>query len=133
MSKDKEKVKEELIKVNAKIDKLNLEIEQKFERQEWISMFCASLSICTIVGPSVLWIKAYITLRFMSYIMNELIQKIMKIRQIPLKCFVRGKTDDIFAVKIDNTLTINDLKRKVSDKITQQEKNFDQDFDQYCE
>jgi hypothetical protein len=50
--------------------------EEEFERQGWISVFCSSLMICTITGPSVLWIKAYITLGLIAYMIEELIKKL---------------------------------------------------------
>ena len=99
-----------------------LEVEQNLKGKGG-----SSLIICTIIGPSVLWIKAYIALMFMTYVMSK---KIMKMRRILLNCFVRGiKTvEDIFD---DNNSTVDDLKGKIFDKITRQEKNFDRDFALY--
>ncbi|CAG8615990.1 1719_t:CDS:1 [Paraglomus brasilianum] len=39
----------------------------KFNRPIWIIGFCSSLVNCSIVGPSILWIKVYITLGIISY------------------------------------------------------------------
>lgn len=50
--------------------------EEEFKRQRWISVFCGSLITCTIVGPSVLWIKSYIMLGFIAYMLEELLKKL---------------------------------------------------------
>ena len=47
-----------------------LEVEQNLK-----SKGGSSLIICTIIGPSVLWIKAYIALMLMTYIISELIKR----------------------------------------------------------
>ncbi|CAB4424519.1 unnamed protein product [Rhizophagus irregularis] len=51
---------------------------EEFKRQRWISVFCGSLITCTIVGPSVLWIKSYIMLGFIAYMIEELLKKLKK-------------------------------------------------------
>uniref|UniRef100_U9TXF5 Uncharacterized protein n=2 Tax=Rhizophagus irregularis (strain DAOM 181602 / DAOM 197198 / MUCL 43194) TaxID=747089 RepID=U9TXF5_RHIID len=51
---------------------------EEFKRQRWISVFCGSLITCTIVGPSVLWIKSYIILGFIAYMIEELLKKLKK-------------------------------------------------------
>ncbi|CAG8505578.1 8096_t:CDS:1 [Funneliformis caledonium] len=60
---------------------LSREILQKFERGRWIRDFCEVLLECTIVGPSVLWIKAFVTLKLMAYIIEEQIKKVKELKK----------------------------------------------------
>ena len=64
------------VKAKKKAERL----EELLKRQKWISTFCDSLITCTIVGPSVLWIKVYITLKLIAYMIDELLKKVKDLR-----------------------------------------------------
>ncbi|CAG8610861.1 2967_t:CDS:2, partial [Dentiscutata erythropus] len=49
---------------------------EQLERATSIVSFCSELIFCAIVAPSVLWIKTYLFLSFLSYSMNDLYLKL---------------------------------------------------------
>src|SRR6266542_5099231 len=55
-----------------KFKESSIEVLKTFQRPSWIIGFCSSLMFCLIVIPSVLWIKVYLTLAFISITMQDI-------------------------------------------------------------
>lgn len=83
----------------------------KYNRPMWIVCFCSELVFCSIVGPSILWIKAYITLGFVLYVADDSYKELKRAKEEKNKRKKLKERIEKLEKKLEEILNLKDVKK----------------------